>query len=282
MAEIVIPMEDLNDPMDIPFVFKATNIDDVDVWVRSDLSVAPAGWAGAAEDHGQLGVGVDDYFVNDNYTRTKPAHLTAENVTLRVRYYSDAGYLVLLRTETEVFAFDYVDFNDVGLTIVDDDDFEVSTEGWVLTIETNPSGVPLTATRSTTQARTGVGSLKIADLKTATVCYASKSFTIGAVTHAFIRIWMYLDPYTADACGIAELWTDAGGGSERIAYIPYDKAPLGGAEFCEQWVVFALRLPVNGTFTVRLRHKIQREATGYPPALFQGIAYYDDIRVVQV
>jgi hypothetical protein len=265
MAEIVIPMEDLADPMDIPFVFKATNIDDVPVWVRSDLSVAPAGWAGAAEDHGQLAVGVDDYFVNDNYTRTKPAHLTAENVTLRVRYYSDAGYLNLLRTETEVFAFDYVDFNDVGLTVVDDDTFETGVEGWVATSEVGGES----AIRSTDYARTGVASLRCFNSETKGVGYASKSFTIGAVTHAFIRVWARF----SDSKSIHELWTDAGGGSERIAYIPCSSAPLGGAEFCDQWVVFGLRLPVNGTYSVRLRRKRQGGA---------GANYFDDIRVVQV
>jgi len=266
MAEIVVPMEDLADPMDIPFVFKATNIDDVSVWVRSDLSGPPAGWAGAAEDHGELAVGADDYFVNDNYTRTKPAHLTAENVTLRVRYYSDAGYITLLRTETEVFAFDYVDFNDAGLTIVDDDTFEVDVEGWVLTNEVNVS----TLSRSTAQARSGVASLKLYCTASGTVVYASKAFTIGAVTHAFIRVWVW---FISSAKGIFELWTDAGGGSERIAYLPTSSAPKGGAEFNAQWITLALRLPVNGTYTVRLRYKHQDG----------GITiYWDDIRVVQV
>lgn len=270
MAEIVVPMEDLNDPMDIPFVFKATNIDDVPVWVRSDLSVAPAGWAGAAEDHGQLVVGADDYFVNDNYTRTKPAHLTAENVTLRVRYYSDAGYLVLLRTETEVFAFDYVDFNDVGLTIVDDDDFEAGVEGWTKTDEVGAT----TLARVTDEARSGVASLCQYELDLGDVTYASKNFTIGAVTHAFIRVWLYIRFAGTNDRGIFELWTDAAGGSERIAYMPFDQTPLGGAEFNEQWVVVGLRLPVNGTYAVRLRVKVQ---SGSHEAIF-----YDDIRAVQV
>ena len=44
---------------------------------------------------------------------------------------------------------------------------------------------------------------------------------------------------------ILQIWTDAGGGSERVLGIPFDAVPKGGTEVCQQWVVAALKMPVN-------------------------------------
>lgn len=129
MVEMVVAMESLADPMPIDFAFKCTNTDDIVLYVKSELISPPAGWTGSAEQHGSLGVGVDDYFLNDNYTRSKPANLTEETVTFRISYYSDAGYTILVSSEDVSYTITYVDFDDAGFTVVDDDTFEVDLEG---------------------------------------------------------------------------------------------------------------------------------------------------------
>lgn len=268
--EMVVPMENLADPIPVDFTFKCTNTDDIPIYVKSELVTPPAGWnTTGAELHGALGVGVDDYFLNDNNTRDRPANLTEETVNFKISYYSDAGYTILITSETLAYTITYVDFDDVGFTVVDDDTFEIDTEGWTKTDEVGT----ISLARSTTKSRSGVASLRISDIDIGDVGYAKKSFTIGAVTRAFIRVWLTCEIAGAADEMIFELWTDAGGGSERIIKIAFDKTPKGGTEICGQWVCLGLKIPVNGSYEVRLR--VTGEiATG-------EMMYFDDIRVVQ-
>lgn len=268
--EMVVAMEDLADLMPIRFAFKATNLDVITIYVQSDLFTPPAGWAGAAENHGSLAVGVDDYFLNDNCTRTKPANLTEETVTLRIRYYSDAGYSVLIKTETVDITITYIDFNDAGWTVVDTDTFEVDLESWA---KTDVVGAT-TLARSTAKSRSGVASMRHIDWQTGDVAYASKNFTIGNVTRAFIRVWFQVVFGEASSEAVLELITDAGGASERTATVAMDKTPLGGASIDSVWLCVGLKLPVNGIKAVRLKASCEQST-----AMTQ--IFYDDIKVVQ-
>ena len=270
MVEMVVCMESLADPMPIDFAFKVTNTDDIPLYVRSALISPPAGWTGSAEDHGALAVGIDEYFLNDNYTKTKPANLTQETLNFRISYYSDAGYTILVSSEDISYVVDFVDFDDVSFTVVDDDGFEVDLEGWTLTIE---SGTGMSLNRSTTRSRTGIASMMAQQLDAGDVLYAGKSFVIGAVTRAFIRVWMWMDFTTTEEI-IIEIITDAGEVTQkRVLAIPFDANPYGGTEVCQQWVVAGLKLPVNGTYEVRLRLRCEYLALDR--------LYFDDIRVVQ-
>ena len=84
MVEMAVAMESLADPMPIDFAFKYTNTDDIDLYVKSEPISPPAGWTGSPEQHCSLGVGVDDYFLNDNYTRSKVTNLIEETLTFRI------------------------------------------------------------------------------------------------------------------------------------------------------------------------------------------------------
>lgn len=267
--EMVVPMENLADPLPIDFTFKCTNTDDIIIYVKCELVTPPAGWNGVAQQLGSLGVGVDDYFLCDNYTRDRPANLTEETLDFKISYYSDVGYSVLITSETLEYEITYVDFNDAGFNVVDDDTFEVDMEGWSKTDETGATGLA----RSTSISRTGVAGLMYYDLHSNDVTYAKKSFTIGDVTRAFIRIWHYHDGEGADEW-ILEIITDAGEiVQKRTLSLAMDAAPVGGAEIMKQWICSGLKLPVNGTYEVRLRLLIE-----------SGIAemvIFDDIRVVE-
>jgi len=273
--DVVVPMEDLPDPMSINFLYKATNVSGASVYVSAQLVTPPAGWADYAERQcGALAVGEDDYFIFATPTRTKPATNTTEVVTLRVTYYSDAGYSVELNHEDIAYTYTYVDFDDVSYTVVDEDTFEVNLEDWTLV---NEVGGPNLA-RDTAKARTGIASMKHYTLDAGDVSYATKSFTIGAVTRAFFRVWVNF-VLEADLGVypelIMELITDAGEvDTKRTLPIAMDLVPKCGSEICDQWLCIAAKLPVNDTYEVRLRTSVEEERV---PA----IIYYDDIKVVQ-
>jgi len=276
--DVVVPMESLPDPMSINFLYKATNVSGASVYVSAQLITPPAGWADYAERQcGALAVGEDDYFIFATPTRTKPATNTTEVVTLRVTYYSDAGYSVELNHEDIAYTYTYVDFDDVSYTVVDEDTFEVDLEGWTKVDEVGAT----TLTRGATKARTGIASMNHDGFSAGEVAYATKSFTIGAVTRAFIRIWVYFDikqettsPYDNTEL-ITQLITDAGGlVLTRTLPLAMDTGAKCGSEICQQWLCVAAKLPVDGVYEVRLRTLM--EYVG----LFYGI-YYDDIKVVQ-
>ena len=169
----------------------------------------------------------------------------------------------------------YVDFDDAGFTVVDDDIFEVDLEGWMQTIE---AGSGMSFFRSTVKSRTGVASAQhgqgLASLESGDVVYTKKSFTIGAITRAFFRVWMLIEADSTTEV-IVEVITDAGEVSQKMTLaIPFDWNPKGGTKVCDQWVVAVLKVPVNGTFEVRLRLEVESMN------LNQAVNW-DDIRVVQ-
>ena len=271
--DVVVPMEDLPDPMSINFMYKATNVSGAPVYVSAQLVTPPAGWADYAERQcGVLAVGEDDYFLFATPTRTKPATGTTEVVTLRVTYYSDAGYSVELNHEDIAYTYTYVDFTDlVTYNVVDDDDFEIDLEGWTKVDEVGTT----TLLRDSTKARTGIASMKHDSFTDGEIGYATKSFTIGNITSAFIRIW--LNAYIAVGTHeyIIELITDAGElVTKRTLPLAMDGSPKCGSEITDQWLCVAAKIPVNGTYEVRLRILCEDGSTS-------DDINYDDIRVIE-
>jgi len=266
-------MEGLATPMPIKFPFKAVNRTAATVYVGVQLVTPPAGWANYAEQQcGTLGVGSEDYFLFSTPTRTKPVTNTTENVTLRVTYYTDA-YITEINHDDITYTFTYVDFDDAGYNVVDEDTFEVNLEGWSASPQAMFTGSPLLV-RSTVRSRTGVASMLLYSINDkGEIGYAKKSFTIGAVTRAFIRIWMWFDMDSSEEL-IFEIITDPYNVSQkRVLPIGMDASPKCGSEICKQWICVAAKLPVNGTYEVRLRQRTEYAS----PA---GINF-DDIKVVE-
>ena len=265
MVEMVVPMESLADPMPIRFTFKATNITDIAIYVKSEIISAPAGWAGSAEQHGSLGVGIDDYFLNDNNTKTKPATDTEQTITFRVTYYSDAGYSSELNHEDITYVITFVDFDDVGYTVLDDDGFELDLENWSLVNELGSS----TLVRITGMSRSGVACMAHNGTADGEIAYAKKDFVVPAATRAYIRIWLYI---YGNSELILEIITDSEGVSQkRTLPIAFDYAPKGGSELGSQWICIGLKMPTNGTYRTRLRNICES---------VEEVIRYDDIRVV--
>jgi hypothetical protein len=128
--------------------------------------------------------------------------------------------------------------------------------------------------RTTSTSRTGVGSYQQSQLNSGDVAYATKRFTIRNMTIALIRVWMRIEADSQTEI-ILEIITDAGGVSQtRSLAIPFDWNPKGGTEVCDQWVVAALKMPVNGTYEVRWRIRVESMNLNQP-------VNWDDIRVVE-
>jgi len=266
--------------MSINFLYKATNVSGASVYVSAQLITPPAGWADYAERQcGALAVGVDDYFIFATPTRTKPATNTTEVVTLRVTYYSDAGYSVELNHEDIAYTYTYVDFDDVSYTVVDEDTFEADLEGWTKVDEVGSTNL----TRDTAKARTGIASMNQSGFAVGEVTYAKKSFVIGAVTRSFIRVWINFEMQGTDTIPelITEIITDAGGlVLTRTLPIAMDLSPRCGSEIAIQWLCVAAKIPVNGTYEVRLRTLIE-EVGKTGASTYNPEVNYDDIKVVQ-
>jgi len=270
--DVVVPMEDLPDPMSITFLYKATNVSGATVYVGVQLITPPAGWANFAEVHcGGLGVGTDNYFLFNTPTRTKPVTGTTEVVTLRVTYYSDSGYSVELNHEDIAYTYTYVDFNDlVTYNVVDEDTFEVDLEGWSRVEEVGDWYL----VRDTSIARTGLASMQLRSTDLPAIGYARKDFVISNIAAAFIRIWLYYDYKSATQEGILELITDAGEVvTKRTLPLAIDGSPQCGSEICSQWLCVAAKIPVNGSYQVRLRM--------LPEAYDFHYCYFDDIKVIE-
>jgi len=267
--DIVIPMEELADPMPMYFSFKAANVTGATVYVGAKLVTPPEGWAGDSEQQcGTLAANTEDYFLFNTPTRTKPVTNTTESVTLRVTYYSDA-YTTEINHDDIIYTFTYVNFNDGSYNVVDEDTFEVDLEGWTNVDEAGSASLA----RSTTRSRTGVASMRHYNISTGEVAYAKKSFTIANLTRAFIRIWAWFYMATTDEL-VLEVITDAKNVSQkRVVPVPMDATPKCGTEVAQQWVCIAAKLPVNGTYEVRLRARCDYASSKE--------IYYDDIKVVE-
>ena len=76
------------------------------------------------KQHGSLSVGVDNYVLNDDYTRTKPPTVTEETLTFRILYHSDSSHTVLVSYEEISYIVIYTDFTDASFTVINNDRFE--------------------------------------------------------------------------------------------------------------------------------------------------------------
>jgi len=280
-VEVVIPLDGMPDPMPIDFPFKATNVGESSIWVTAELVNPPSGWSNySAQQLGELQAGVDDYFLFDTPQRSKPTTGTTEQVTLRVKFYSDEGYSQLINQDDVVFEFTYVDFEDTDeYDVVDDDTFELDTEGWQKVDELGSSSFG----RNTGVSRTGTASMYHRMSSENTISHLKKSFTIDNRSAAYIRVWLQVKHDSGVTPEfILEVITDAEEVvQKRVIPIAMDKSPRGGTEIFEQWLCIGAKLPTNGTYEVRLRPRCEY-CRGYSNGEYRyTYIYYDDIRVVE-
>jgi len=278
-VEIVVPIESIDDRANIPFTFKAKNVFDVAINVYAQLlssagAANPTGWNAPKEaSFGELAIGAEKYYLYDIPKRDSlPATDTVETLMFRIRYLGSPGGLPQPREinhENLHYKLTYIDFDDaVTYAVVDTDTFEADLEGWTKTDEVGAT----TLDRSTTQHRNGTTSMRHSGIDNTDVAYLSKSFTIGAVSKAYIRIPAFFE-LTAQEKVTLELITDAGAVSKkRTTGYAIAASPVEGSRITGQWLYLAAEMPVSGTYEVRLRATCE-SGTGLE-------IFYDDIKVI--
>ena len=276
--EIVIPMEGLPADMPIDFTFKAVNVGADTIYIGAELVDPGAAWSNYDEmDMGALGAGQDDYYIFDSPTRTKPATGTTETINLRVNFYSDFVGGTIINQDVIPFNLTFIDFNDAGYTVLEDNDFEIDTEGWEVVNESGSSSFG----RTTSKSRTGIASIYHRLNSSTYRGYIHKSYDIPATaTKAYIRVWLQFTRSCSPEF-IYEFITDAGEVvKKRVISNAIDYNPNGGSEIFDQWMVLAAELPVNGTYDVRLRFRCESDCYHYDHGDRRLYVYYDDIRVI--
>jgi len=277
-VKIVVPIESIDSAANIPFTFKAKNIFDVAISVYAQLlksagAANPTGWNNPQQvSFGELAIGAEKYFLYDRSKRTSlPATDTEESVMFRIRYFGSPGGLPQPREinkEDLHYKLTYINFDDGSYTVVDTDTFEADLEGWTKIDEVGTT----TLDRSTTQHRNGTTAMRHSGIDNTDVAYLSKSFTIGAVSKAYIRVPAFFELTTQEKVTL-ELITDAGAVSKkRTTGYAIAASPAGGSRITGQWLYLAAEMPVNGTYEVRLRATCE-SGTGLE-------IFYDDIKVI--
>jgi len=282
-TEVVIPMDRILVggwiPVTLPFRVK--NIGNQQMRVRASMSGLSGGFSNY--DVGWIGAGQEKDVVFDDVLRrgSKPATDTEEEATLTLEYYikgfdsSDPDKERLVNWEKVRYKLVYVDFNDDSYEVVDEDTFEEDLEGWTKVDVNGDTSVQRSSEHA--ELSTGQWAMRHFDIGPGDEAFLSKNFTIGDVEKAYIRVCVWGLWDCDDARFLLELITDAGNVSKRrVVPIPLTSRnkvgrPPGG-DPRGSWSYFGAKLPVNGTYEVRLRVK---GITGNVEL------WYDDIKVVQ-
>jgi len=277
-VEVVVPIECVKDTIKsfVPFTFKAKNVFDHTIDVYAQLQNPGDTWYNYASIKeiwlGQLAVGADGYFLYDPVTKkTLPATETEETLTLRITYKASPGGVPQPREinhEDIKYKLTWLDFDNASYTVVDTDTFETDLEGWTKVDESGTT----TLDRSSKHVRNGSYAMRHSDIDNTDVAYLTKSFTIGAVSKAFIRVPVFFEVEGTEKV-VLELITDAGAASKkRTVEYAITGSPYGGSLIAGQWLYLGAELPVDGTYEVRLRATCESGA---------GLEiFYDDIKVI--
>jgi len=276
-VEIVVPIETLDAYANIPFTFKAKNVFNVpiDVYAQSlsEGAGSPSGWNAPKHKHfGSLGVGAENYFLYDFSQRSSlPATDTVEYLLFRIRYLGSPGGVPQPReiSKDDVrYTNTYIDFDDGSYVLVDEDTFETDLDGWAKVDEVGATVLD----RSQVQRRNGSWSMRHSAIDNTDVAYLTKSFVIGAVSKAYIRVPVFFEVTDQEKVTF-EIITDAGDVvKKRTQGHAIAASPVEGSKITGMWLYLGAELPVDGTYEVRLR------ATCESGAALE--IFYDDIKVI--
>lgn len=127
-------IEGLPNPLTLSIPIGITNTTDVALYVQANLVAPPVGYAAYTDQFGVIAANSSDIFIW-TIDRTTPALVggeLSENITARIEFYTDAGYLALYNQQTLNITIEWFDKGDVNWTQVDVDTFDGGTrEGWV-------------------------------------------------------------------------------------------------------------------------------------------------------
>lgn len=146
---IYTDLVNLPDPVYLGLTVRIFNYDDVALYMRVDGYAT--GWSFTTNDLGSLASGGDMYRNLDNLAnRAKPASATTQQITVRLRAYTDSGYTNLKWTFERVVDVVFVKSDDGSWTLDVNNNFDDGTvQGWAVATEENQlGGYPLIQVRT--------------------------------------------------------------------------------------------------------------------------------------
>jgi len=140
---IYTDLVNLPDPIYLGVEVRIFNYDDVALYMRVDGYAT--GWTFTSNDFGSVASGGNIYRNIDNFgTRAKPAAPAEEDITIRLRAYTDAGYTNLKWTYERVVHVVYIKSDDGSWTQDVLNNFDDGTvQGWAWVNESYVSGSTL-------------------------------------------------------------------------------------------------------------------------------------------
>lgn len=144
MVDVYPDWKFLPNPATLRFPFAVTNQTGSAVYVKSWLTglgggSLPTGWTDTEKTYGSLANGSTLYNYHEA-TRTTPAFVNGvydESIELRIGFYSDANYTTLVLLFVEQINIHHYKSDDPAWTLVDEDTFEIESEGWLTSTSTS-------------------------------------------------------------------------------------------------------------------------------------------------
>jgi len=243
----------LPNPVYLNLTVRIFNLDDVTLYMRVDGY--DAAWTFTSNNLGSLASGADMYRNLDHFgSRAKPGAATSEQVTVRLRAYTDAGYTILKWTFERVIDIVFIKSDDGSWTQDFLDNFDDGTvQGWTAVNETGNTGAYPTLAASTTYALSLPYALRMRQGQSTTEKRARmyKSFT----TPNRANVFAILD-VRADDIGYAGpkiKYLIVGKNGDILVYYgrPYDTS---GVDYVPEgvWLRYIVPLPKNTTLEVRV------------------------------
>ena len=267
-------LESMPSTLDLSITFYVHNYDDIALYMRVDGTL-PAEWSYTSTDLGSVSSGSSILRCIDHFaSRTAPASETAENLTIRVRAYTDAGYTDLKWTYTRELSLLMIKSDDGSWTQDLLNDFDDGTkQGWTKVNEAGTSGADIidgaTYTSSPYSYKGGVRSANEATVRfrfekaittanRATVL-AITNFRLGRVSSTYN--WLKNARITYDTTDIVYVGRASDG-------ISVNYLPLG------RWMRFAEILPSNTSLTLKFRFE------GRSRYNYDILAWIDDVTII--
>jgi len=140
---IYTDLVNLPNPVKLGLLVRIFNYDDVTLYMKVDGY--DSGWTFTTNNLGACGSGANFYtYFNDFGTRAKPSAETEETITVRLRAYTDSGYLNLKWTFERVVTVSFIKSDDGSWTVDFLNNFDDGTvQGWAVANESyNEGGFP--------------------------------------------------------------------------------------------------------------------------------------------
>lgn len=248
-ADLLFDYKDADDPFLLEIPHSIVNNSGQTLFFKASLSAPPAPYTNIAKQLGSVASGASAYVIFNTSKRTRPSVSTDETLTLKMEAFTESTYTTAFADAPDATLALTVRLRDhAALTLVDKDDFDNNdAETWAFfsnrTIKGN--GFADTANYfSAPYSRMAVKEGASGGTEGVESCRATKSFTIGVVTRAFIVIHL-----NKTVSGVNPTYIKIGG----TLKLPSQALAQFGLN---RWIRLMFSLPINATTEVRIANEL--------------------------